>query len=592
MQQRPSSRATAPVWRRPPVARASFFARASTSLTRQQRSATAFWLLLLLCIGLELLYLALYPLLAASVTPHDALLQPWQILFPWLPALHPFALLPASWQHSLPWLQSGSRLGTANSILILVMIAVLVSLFAAFVNRSAGNVSLSRRGLTVLIGIVGFFTCLFALTMLFSPPSLQEFQRDMLLSWSAGRVVVNYHLNPYLVTPANFPHDVASSLLHALPGDAGYLPDGSIQNAGPVWVDMSILVSLVVHDQAVEAVLGFRLICLLAYLGNVALIWIIVRKVKPELRMFVTVLYAWNPLVLLLGIAYPHPIMLLTLFLLLALFFFLNDALVLCWFFLFLAVLVNLAALLLVPLFIRGVQQRIRLSHWGWQTLSWLGFALLTGIVLVLAYAPYWNGWGWQGLVTGIMHVFLPDKAVNSLDAALRSLPLPAQIQTALSPRIWMIGTLIVIAVLTLFSLWLADTFELLVLCASWVWLLFVVLHPIYWPWYTIPLLALAVCSAQNRTILLSYLLSVGGLVSYYFWLLPMWSGQGLIVLAVPYLIWGWIFFFLSSRQAMQGSTGDEDQLDEEDEADGPRPFWFSRPSWPHRAQRPVRRNL
>src|SRR5439155_11940089 len=115
-----------------------------------------------------------------------------------------------------------------------------------------------------------------------------------------------------------------------------------------------------------------------------------------------------------------------------------------------------------------------------------------------LAYAPYWQGWGITGILKSLREAFLQDKAINSLDAALINLPikLPPALDWLIEPHHWTIFAAITVGCILLLGMWLADNVELVVLFSSWVMLALLVLLPVYWPWYTILPLGLALCSA------------------------------------------------------------------------------------------------
>jgi hypothetical protein len=116
------------------------------------------------------------------------------------------------------------------------------------------------------------------------------------------------------------------------------------------------------------------------------------------------------------------------------------------------------------------------------------------------------------------------------------------------TPAHWAIGVLIVAGCFLLLSLWLAHTLELALFCTSWLVLLLILLLPMYWPWYIILPLALALCSANRGTVFLTVLLSLGALLCYYWWQYPnVWQGQALSTIGLPLVIWGWAEFFTST---------------------------------------------
>src|SRR5947209_15035218 len=165
----------------------------------------------------------------------------------------------------------------------------------------------------------------------------------------------------------------------------------------------------------------------------------------------------------------------------------------------------NLLCLLLLPLFFRLLTKEARKLRAGRRALWWLAVVFVSGVVVVLAYAPYWQGWGITGLLTSVRQAFLQDTAINSLDAALVNLPvkLPAALTWLIAPHHWTIFAMVIVGCLLLLGLWLADDVEFVVLFSSWVLLALLVLLPAYWPWFVIVPLALVLCFGSLRFVLL-----------------------------------------------------------------------------------------
>src|SRR5215467_2055289 len=311
--------------------------------------------LLGLGVVLEGLYLALYPLLASPITKNAAARQAMMGTFPWLPHLY--------WTTWLPFLTRAlahipaldpSKSGNANLFVLLLACAFVPALMAARVGNRITQERLSvaqrrRIFLTVLI-----LTGIFGLTYLCAPGMMSQ---DMFLYGLKGRMIVVYHVNPYLVTQSAFPHDVLYSALLKGARDAVVY--------GPVWSDLSILVTLPAGASVANIMFGFRLLGLIAHLINTILIWAILAKLKPEVRFSGTLLYAWNPLVLLMSVAEMHQTVVVVLFMLLAVFLLQRNSLMLSWVFLLLAILINFWCLLVVPLFFHLLHKEARAMRRG-----------------------------------------------------------------------------------------------------------------------------------------------------------------------------------------------------------------------------------
>lgn len=550
--------------------------------------------LLSLGILLELLFLALYPLLVGAASSNNIAQQALLGVFPWLPKLY--------WTNALPALpQLLARIsafnvdnsgGSANLFLFVLAITFLFALLAASVGRRALRERLPASTIRMLFAITLMLTVLFGLTFVLLPAAMTH---EMFLYGTYGRLITVYHVNPYAVSLSAFPHDLLQKGIAK-----GAAP---ATTSGPVWIDLSIPIVLLARDSIANILLGFRLLGFIAHVGNAILLWVILTKLKPELRLAATLLYAWNPLILLFGIGEMHQDIVPVLFILLAIVFFQRKSLLLGWVLLLLAVLVNVLCLLLLPLIFGLLPREMRSFPTGRRVLWWLSLIVVSALVFVLAYAPYWSGWGIAGLLGNLQHTFWQDTAVNSVDAVLLTLPvkLPAWVAWLAAPNHWTMFAAITVACLLFLGCWLADKLDFVVLFSSWVMLALLALLPTYWPWYVLLPLVLAICSTSGRTLVLALLLAVGAMVSYGFFLWQStWQGQALVTIALPMLVWGWLLFFIStwammrareqedqSEQAMMaGQRGQGGQGQQSWRRGLSRPSSPSRPSWNGRGRR------
>jgi hypothetical protein len=524
----------------------------ATTTTSRLAGWSAVPLLLLLGVLLECLLLALMPLLpGARIITTDPVQQALPDLFPWSAQFYWTTQCPQvlHWLAQVPWFDpTRGNLGNANLQILLLGVAFLLSLLAA----QLGHLALRWRASSVLnaafLLLALFFTALIGLTLLFAPMRSQAFAQAMLNYGLYGRMVVVYHVNPYVAAPTLLAHDMLHVVIPNMPVSSG----NGTASAGPVWLDLCLLVALFAQNSVANVLLGLRLIGLVVHLLNVALIWSIVGRIKPELRLSAMLLYAWNPLVLLASIFMVHLEVVVVLFLLLAVLFLLRNASLLSWIFALLAVLVSPLYVIILPLLLVMVFRQTRGFGLVRLVLWWLTFWLITALVIVLAYAPYWPGLSFAGLQADLLQIFWQSTAINSLDAALLNLPLqlPRALAWLLIPQHWSLMVLAIVALVLLFSCWLSSTIELFVLCASWIFLLLLLLMPVYWPWYMLIPLALALCSSGRSTTKLAILLSLGSLLCYYFWLWqPVWAGQALLTVGLLFVVWGWVLFFSTTWQ-------------------------------------------
>ncbi|GHO86767.1 hypothetical protein [Dictyobacter formicarum] len=549
------------------------------------RRSTLF-MLIVLGVGLEIGYLVLYPWLAGRGAQADPLRRAWEGFLPMLATLY----------QRLDWFSYVSTFswpaffyGYLFPLLILLGLLLFGLWLAVAVGNRAGRIILQNASfyLRPIFGTVFFLSVMLGITMVIAPIHLHELTRTMLQSGLYGKMVETYHLNPYIAHTTVLSHDLLQLLIEQLPKNLSEVPS----TTGPVWMDISILIALLGHADPARIILGWRVLALVAHLLNVGLLWSLTSEQKPLQRISATLFYAWNPLVLLLGIAFVHPEMLMITFMLLSLLSFQRRTILLGWVFALLASLISLSGLILLPLLFLYAIRRAWLSGCALLFLSVLGILGITALVLFLAYVPYWQDWGVTGILVGIRDVFWQRNAINSLDAAVLGMPvhLPANMRSWFLAQNWSEAALLIMCLYVFIAIWFTDTFEALLQWSGGLLLLWIFLQPIYWPWYLMLPLTVISITTSRREILIMFLLLIGALISYYFWQWShVWEGQALVTIGVPCLIWGWALFFYATWQMTHGDWRDGGQLIDEDSRPQKlqRPPWFSRPNW---RSRPLR---
>ena len=147
---------------------------------------------------------------------------------------------------------------------------------------------------------------LFSLTLLVQP---KLFSDDVFTYIFSGRIFTLYRTNPFNTAPVQFPAD--PYLRWVVAGrDAPNL-------YGPFWYYISSLLVSIGGDNQVGTLLLFKGLAILAHLMNIVLVWGILSHIAPKRRILGTLLYAWNPLILLelAGSGHSEGMLLLLLFL-------------------------------------------------------------------------------------------------------------------------------------------------------------------------------------------------------------------------------------------------------------------------------------
>jgi hypothetical protein len=533
-------------------------------LRRKQRRAQ--WLtgslLCVLGVVLEVVYLALYPWLdgRTAQAQHDVVRGAWETLLPWFSSIYQQFDWTAYAQHLYQW-PAYLRGHLYPLVLLLLAALLLVLLAAAAAGRSERVLRYNLFAERPLFVIIFMLTCAFGLTMLVSPIYGNIFAQDMFLSGLAGRMVVSYHLNPYVLNAATataLNHDSLQQLLNTLVVGTHYPPPPF----GPVWIDVSVLIALISRTDVAGIVLSLRILALLVHLVNVLLLWSLLASLRPWQRIGATILYAWNPLILLLGVSLVHQEIVVVLLLLLAFSSMQRNATILSWVFVLLAALVNLSYLLLLPLFFCWLVRQTRFQGCLWRIFWLLGMSLVSALVIFLAYIPYWQGWSVMGMLLNIRQVFWQKSAINSLNAVVLVLPLhlPAKVMAYVQPAFWSLVVLGILTCYLLFVLWVTDTLNLVIFCGGWFLLFWLVLMPVYWPWYLLVPLFFALCAGSRKLTLCAVLLTGGALLCFALWQLPQaLPVEGLFTIGIPCLLWGWSLFFTAFGRMFARRDAEDD---------------------------------
>ena len=191
-------------------------------------------------------------------------------------------------------------------MLALFTLAFVLVLVAARVGSKVARERLTTKDRSLLFWTVCILTGIFGVVFIFAPGVMSQ---DVFLYATYGRMATLYNVNPYVVSPTAYTTDI----LHIFLSNKGL----GVAHYGPLWIDMTLPVVLIARESVANILVGFRLLGLVAYMANAILIWIILVKLKPEMRISGMLLFAWNPLVLLVGVSEMHYEMVVITFLLL-----------------------------------------------------------------------------------------------------------------------------------------------------------------------------------------------------------------------------------------------------------------------------------
>jgi len=343
-----------------------------------------------------------------------------------------------------------------------------------------------------------------------------------------ARVRVVHGANPMVVTPDNFPDDPL------LPFAGEWADD--LSPYGPAWELLAEAIAWLGPRDAVSGALAYKSVALVAYLACLGLLaW------GTERSAHATLLFAWNPLVLLQGLGNGHNDLLMLAWALLAILLWERKRLwLLAVAALSIAVLTKVSAALLAPLLMVAVVRHQR----GWRrrvgTIAAAGLG--AAALVLLAYLPFWPPWE---SIAGVVDE-LSRRYTYSIAALLRMILrefMPNELARAI-PRL--VGQLLFAG----FYLWILlrlwqQRLRLprAAFLAYFVFLLTTTSYRIWYPLWLVPLAALALTPRTRlRTFLFSLTSELSILMFYLVWrwllngqVLPRASWLAMHLLTVPW---------------------------------------------------------
>lgn len=146
-----------------------------------------------------------------------------------------------------------------------------------------------HRGEKTLLQLIWLGAIVAGIVYVLTPSLLS---RDAAVYAGYGRVIVAYHANPYYTPLSAFPHDALFQLDDWHDAVAAY---------GPVWLIVCALSTLIAGSSILHYIFFYRILGLCAHLLTIVLVITIFRTLRcsPRIVVLGSLLYAWNPLVLL-----------------------------------------------------------------------------------------------------------------------------------------------------------------------------------------------------------------------------------------------------------------------------------------------------
>ncbi|MCP4416403.1 MAG: hypothetical protein GY805_07265, partial [Chloroflexi bacterium] len=187
---------------------------------------------------------------------------------------------------------------------------------------------------------------LLATAVLLAIPLLNSYPinaNDVYLYIINGRVGSIYNENPYTVAPNTFPDDPFLPMAGEWAGETSPY--------GPLWGLLATAVTQQTQNNLLAGLLAFKLVGLLAHLSCGWLIWQLLARANPAKQRSFTLLWLWNPALLLMFVVDGHNDVLMMVWQLLGIWFWQRKQPSMTLLFLLLAALTKPIALLTLPFF-------------------------------------------------------------------------------------------------------------------------------------------------------------------------------------------------------------------------------------------------
>ena len=224
------------------------------------------------------------------------------------------------------------------------------------------------------------------------------FSQDVFDYMFQTREWVVYSANPFTNIPDNFRFDPLYKYASWTQAPNAY---------GPLWLLLTAPLSLLAGDNLLINVLLYKALAVAAYGGTVWLVYSTLGRIAPRYRLAGTVLFAWNPIMLIEFAGSGHNDVLMLYFMALAVWLLVKALYIPSLLALTAGGLIKIVPVLILPFFVIYIWQQLRRGatrpearrFTGWwarlhsRPLLYLAIALaLCAIFAALAYIPFWDG--------------------------------------------------------------------------------------------------------------------------------------------------------------------------------------------------------
>jgi hypothetical protein len=219
-----------------------------------------------------------------------------------------------------------------STVIFSVILALLFIFYLAFLYLAKQG-RFKVKHLTILT-ILSFVVLVF---------SYNAFSYDLFNYIFDAKILTHYHLNPYLHKPDDF---IGDPMLNFMRWTHRYYP------YGPSWLILTVPLSFIGMNIFLPTFFLFKFLMGLSFLGSCHLVYKISEKIFPENKIFNTVFFAFNPLIIIECLVSAHNDIPMVFFILLSIYLFLQKKNLAAWISNIFSIGIKFSTGALLPLFI------------------------------------------------------------------------------------------------------------------------------------------------------------------------------------------------------------------------------------------------
>jgi alpha-1,6-mannosyltransferase len=254
---------------------------------------------------------------------------------------------------------------------VLVLLILLAYAWAVYFFRVRQD-----KGLFSILAL----TVLICALLIVIPPLVSK---DTFSNIFYGKIAARYHDNPYLITPQRFSGDqlMAYTSLNWKNTAIVY---------GPLHTYFSMLLNLLAGQSITSNIMVFKGAMAFFHLANIILIWLILGSIAPRRQRWGTLIYAWNPISLVIGVGGGHNDLMMMTLILMGLLFLLKEKRWPGYIFLVLSVFIKyISIVLLMALVIYFLYEK---DSWRERLHDLALYAAIFLLIGAILFLPFWAG--------------------------------------------------------------------------------------------------------------------------------------------------------------------------------------------------------